>query len=80
MCTENPAELAWFMGIDEKSLRAGPKPDDMDLVECHEDWSHNGTPAWVCKEDDANAKEPRPQGKFNPLQRLTAGVLGAKEE
>ena len=48
MCTGNPEELAWFMGLKESELVSGPKPKDLDLVECAEEWSHNGTPQWVC--------------------------------
>ena len=51
MCTSNPEELAWFMGIEQKDLVRGVKPDDLELVECSEEWSHNGTPQWVCKAD-----------------------------
>jgi hypothetical protein len=40
-----------MLGIDEKELTSGPKPDDLELVECHEDWSHTGTPQWACSED-----------------------------
>ena len=29
----------------------GPKPDDLDLMSCFEEWSHNGTPEWVCSEE-----------------------------
>ena len=36
-----------MLGIDEKELTSGPKPDDLELVECHEDWSHTGTPQWT---------------------------------
>ena len=51
VCTSNPEELAWFMGIEQKDLVRGVKPDDLELVECSEEWSHNGTPQWVCKAD-----------------------------
>ena len=39
------------MGIEQKDLVRGVKPDDLELVECSEEWSHNGTPQWVCKAD-----------------------------
>merc|ERR1719305_1575647 len=51
VCTSNPEELAWHMGLDVKDLIQGIKPDDLDLIECSEEWSHNGTPQWVCKAD-----------------------------
>jgi len=51
VCTSNPEELAWHMGLDVKDLVSGVKPDDLDLVECSEEWSHTGTPQWVCKAD-----------------------------
>ena len=38
VCTEDPKELAWLMGVEEKDLKSGPKPDDLELVECHEEW------------------------------------------
>ena len=54
VCTSDPTELAWMLGVDAKDLKTGPKPDDLDLIECAEEWSHTGTPQWVCK---AEAKE-----------------------
>jgi hypothetical protein len=51
VCTTNPEELAWHMGLDMRELVSGHKPEDLNLVECSEEWSHNGTPQWVCKED-----------------------------
>jgi len=51
VCTTNPEELAWFMGLEMKDLKKGAKPADLELIECSEDWSHNGTPQWVCKEE-----------------------------
>ena len=36
VCTDNPSELAWFMGVDESSLVRGAKPADEDLLECSE--------------------------------------------
>ena len=50
VCTENPEELAWHMGLDMSDLKQGPKPDDLELIECAEEWSHTGTPQWACKE------------------------------
>ena len=44
-----------MLGLDEKDLVNGPKPDDLELVECHEDWSHTGTPQWACSEDNPRA-------------------------
>ena len=44
-----------MLGLDEKDLVSGPKPDDLELVECHEDWSHTGTPQWACSEDGPRA-------------------------
>ena len=44
-----------MLGLDEKDLVSGPKPDDLELVECHEDWSHTGTPQWACSEDNPRA-------------------------
>ena len=49
------APQAWMLGLDEKDLVSGPKPDDLELVECHEDWSHTGTPQWACSEDNPRA-------------------------
>ena len=49
VCTSEPEELAFMLGLDEKDLIKGVKPDDLTLVECAEDWSHTGTPQWVCK-------------------------------
>lgn len=49
VCTSNPEELAWHMGLDVKDLVAGVKPDDQELIECAEDWSFNGTPQWACR-------------------------------
>jgi len=57
VCTEDPTELAWIMGIDMKELKAGPKPDDLNLIECAEEWSHTGTPQWVCKEGSEGATD-----------------------
>jgi len=57
VCTGNPDELAWYMGLELKDLKVGPKPDDLELVECAEDWSHSGTPQWVCKEEAQEIKE-----------------------
>ena len=37
-----------MMGLDEKDLVEGVKPDDLSLIECAETWSHNGTPQWAC--------------------------------
>jgi len=37
-----------MMGLNEKDLIEGVKPSDLDFVECSEDWSHRGTPQWVC--------------------------------
>ena len=39
-----------MMGLDMKDMQKGPKPDDLELIECTEDWSHTGTPQWVCSE------------------------------
>jgi len=50
VCTSDPEELAWHLGIDVKDMVTGAKPDDLDLIECAEEWSHTGTPQWVCKE------------------------------
>lgn len=36
VCTENPKELAWFMGIDETAMKKGNKPKDEELLECFE--------------------------------------------
>ena len=41
VCTENPTELAWLMGVDEKSLVSGPKPDDM---KCAAPWLEAAQP------------------------------------
>merc|ERR1711892_161820 len=74
VCTDNPQELAWMLGIDEKELTSGPKPDDLELVECHEDWSHTGTPQWACSEDgprEDEASEASATRKFQPLRMLT---------
>ena len=51
VCTSNPEELAWHMGIDMKDMMTGAKPEDLNLVECAEEWSHTGTPQWVCREE-----------------------------
>ena len=47
-----------MLGIDQATLTSGPKPDDLELVECHEDWSHTGTPQWACSEDGPREDEP----------------------
>merc|ERR1711892_561497 len=63
VCTDNPQELAWMLGID-----------DQELVECHEDWSHTGTPQWACSEDgprEDEASEASATRKFQPLRMLT---------
>lgn len=52
VCTSEPEELAWHLGLEMKDLKSGPKPDDLNLVECSEEWSHTGTPQWVCKEEE----------------------------
>jgi len=57
VCTSNAEELAWHMGLDLKDLVSGPKPDDMELIECAEEWSHNGTPQWACKEAEKKVEE-----------------------
>ena len=49
VCTSKPEELAFMMGVNTEDLVTGVKPDDLDIIECAEDWSHNGTPQWVCK-------------------------------
>ena len=67
VCTENPEELAWYMGLDESDLVSGPKPDDLDLMTCFEDWSHNGTPEWVCSEELQSKTSGK---KFRPLSSL----------
>ena len=54
-----------MLGIDEKELTSGPKPDDLELVECHEDWSHTGTPQW---NPNSNPK-PKPKPKPNQARR-----------
>ena len=54
-----------MLGLDEKELVSGPKPDDLELVECHEDWSHTGTPQWACSEDgprEGDSSEVPPHG------------------
>ena len=48
VCTSKPDELAFMLGLDEKDLIEGVKPDDKDLIECSETWSHTGTPQWAC--------------------------------
>ena len=48
VCTSKPEELAFMMGVAEKDLVTGVKPDDLNIVECSEDWSHTGTPQWTC--------------------------------
>ena len=48
VCTSEPGELAFMMGVEEKDLVEGVKPDDLDLIECAEEWSHVGTPQWTC--------------------------------
>ena len=51
----------------------GAKPDDLELVECAEDWSHNGTPEWVCRaQEEAGVVRPAP--KFKPLRSLAQAV------
>ena len=50
VCTNDPEELAWNAGVEVKDLVTGVKPDDLNLIECAEEWSHTGTPQWVCKE------------------------------
>lgn len=57
MCTSNPDELAWFMGLEVKDLQTGVKPDDLELIECSEEWSHNGVPQWACKEEKEKIDE-----------------------
>ena len=83
VCTDEPAELAWFLGLDESALKKGAKPDDLALVECAEDWSHNGTPEWVCRaQEEAGVERPAP--KFKPLRSLAQVVTrvsgGAKRD
>jgi len=51
VCTSDAAELAWHMGLDLRDLVSGHKPEDLNLIECAEEWSHTGTPQWVCKEE-----------------------------
>tara|TARA_B110001452_G_scaffold237271_1_gene217025 strand:+ start:1619 stop:2161 length:543 start_codon:yes stop_codon:yes gene_type:complete len=73
VCTDEPAELAWFLGLEETALKKGAKPDDLELVECAEDWSHNGTPEWVCRaQEEAGVVRPAP--KFKPLRSLAQAV------
>ena len=48
VCTSNPEELAWHLGLNEKDLVTGVKPEDLELIECAEEWSHTGTPQWAC--------------------------------
>lgn len=62
VCTTNPEELAWHMGLDMRDLVSGHKPEDLDLVECSEEWSYNGTPQWVCKEDAPSASDTAEEG------------------
>lgn len=83
ICTDEPAELAWFLGLDETALKRGAKPDDLNLVECAEEWSHTGTPEWVCRtQEEAGVVRPAP--KFKPLRSLAKAVTrisgGAKGE
>ena len=54
------APQAWMLGIDEKELTSGPKPDDLELVECHEDWSHTGTPQWNPEPNSNPSPNPNP--------------------
>jgi len=61
VCTSNPAELAWHMGLEVKDLKTGGKPDDHSLIECAEDWSHNGTPQWVCKAEEQQQRVEDPE-------------------
>ena len=61
VCTSDPEELAWHLGLEMKDLKTGAKPDDLNLIECSEEWSHTGTPQWVCKEgkeEDDEELEP----------------------
>jgi len=44
----------WHMGLDMKDLKKGPKPDNLDLIECSEEWSHTGTPQWACKAEESD--------------------------
>jgi hypothetical protein len=57
VCTENPEELAWHMGLEIKDLVTGVKPDDLNLIECAEEWSHTGTPQWTCREETKQEKD-----------------------
>jgi len=50
------------MGVDKKDLIVGPKPDDLELIECAEDWSHSGTPQWVCREGKEEVEEVEEEG------------------
>ena len=56
-----------MLGIDEKELTSGPKPDDLELVECHEDWSHTGTPQWT----PTRTPTPTPTRTLTPTLILT---------
>lgn len=64
-----------MLGIDVATLTSGPKPDDLELVECHEDWSHTGTPQWACsedgpREDETTSSAPQPCQSHQGLQQL----------
>lgn len=76
VCTEDPAQLAWYMGLEMEELKAGPKPDDLELIECSEEWSHTGTPQWVCKE----GKEGKEEAKGEEAQGEECTIIGESSD
>jgi len=64
-----PDELAWYLGLEENQLVKGAKPEDLNLIECAEDWSHRGTPQWVCKaernDEGLPTVQPPPGGRVD---------------
>lgn len=53
------------MGLDMKDLITGVKPEDLNLIECSEEWSHTGTPQWACKEEEKDVEACEMIGETN---------------
>lgn len=48
VCTSEPDETAWFLGIEKDALTPVGEPDSAQL-ECQMGWSFNGSEEWQCK-------------------------------
>lgn len=57
VCTSQPEETAWFMGVPVSDLRSDYTPD-ASLLQCEAGTSFNGEPEWLCTGPPVDGVDP----------------------